>query len=621
MRRSSSLTLFFSLLAVEGLLLGSPPAVADAELPRLSVDTSFAEPGGSVIQVPGGGDLQAALDGAAPGDVIELPAGAVFTGNFLLPAKSGAGWIYLQSSALGSLPPPGTRVGPGNAGAMAKIVTPNGSPAIQTASGAHHYRFVGIELSTTPGTATVAVFSIGSGETSAAALPHDIVIDRCYVHGDPAAGSRRGIAMNGNSIAVVDSYVSDFKDRNTDSQALWSANGAGPFRIHDNYLEASGENVMFGGADPSISGLVPSDIEITANNFFKPEAWRSQGWSVKNLLELKNARRVLVDGNVLEQNWAGAQTGFAVLFTPRNQDGGAPWSAVQDVTFSNNAVRNVGSGVNILGTDSEHPSQQTRGITIRNNLFTGISGARWGGSGIFLQVLSGPSDVVVEHSTVEQTGGIILADGSPSGGFVFRDNIAFHNDFGVFGSGQGVGNRALEAFFPGAVFTNNVLIGPYPTAGGADPSMYSSFPGNFFPNSVSEVGFANPAGGDFRLTATSPYKGAATDGGDIGAQLGVAVAAQMRASLAAEGLAPSASESSGGGCSLDPRGAPQEQTSLVLMLAVLGFLAVRERRRRSLVRRRETGSVELATGSDDTRSTDSVRRRAGVPPDRLACRG
>jgi hypothetical protein len=593
MRHSLRLTVFSSILAAERVLVGSPHAMADAELPRLSVDTSFAVPGGSVIQVPSGGDLQAALNSAAPGDVVELAAGAVFTGNFQLPAKGGSGWIYIQTSALASLPPPGGRVGPGNAGAMATIVTPNGSPAVQTASGAHHYRFVGIELSTTPGTAAFAVFAIGNGETSAGALPHDIIIDRCYVHGDSAAGSRRGVAMNGNSIAVVDSYVSDFKERGADAQALWGANGAGPFRIHNNYLEGSGENLMFGGADPTISGLVPSDIEITANNFFKPEAWRSQGWSVKNLLELKNARRVLIDGNVLEQNWASAQTGFAVLFTPRNQDGGAPWSAVQDVTFSNNAVRNVGSGVNILGRDGDHPSQQARGITIRNNLFTGVSGERWGGQGIFLQVLSGASDVVVEHATVEQTGGIILADGAPTGGFVFRDNITFHNSFGVFGSGQGVGNRALETYFPGAVFTNNVLIGPYPTAGGADPSMYSDFPGNFFPNSVSEVGFANAAGGDFRLSAGSPYKGAATDGGDIGAQLGVVSAAEIRATLGAEAFVPSASESSGGGCSLDRTGAPG-WTSLAFTLAVLVFLAERERRRR-------VGSALKSRGSQGRR--------------------
>ena len=218
MTKSLKLTLFSLFFAAKSVLIASAPVLADAELPRLAVDTGFAEPSGRVIQVPSGGDLQAALDGAAPGDVIELAAGAVFTGNFQLPAKGGSGWIYVQSSVLGSLPPPGARVGPGNAGAMARIVTPNSSPAVQTASGAHHYRFVGIELSTTPGIFAFAVFSIGNGETSAAALPHDITIDRCYVHGDASAGSRRGVAMNGNSIAVVDSYISDFKEVGADSK-------------------------------------------------------------------------------------------------------------------------------------------------------------------------------------------------------------------------------------------------------------------------------------------------------------------------------------------------------------------------------------------------------------------
>ena len=64
---------------------------------------------------------------------------------------------------------------------------------------------------------------------------------------------------------------------------------------------------MFGGADPSIQNLVPSDIEIVGNHFNKPLAWQDpQGYVIKNLFELKNARRVLVEGNVFENNWIGA---------------------------------------------------------------------------------------------------------------------------------------------------------------------------------------------------------------------------------------------------------------------------------------------------------------------------
>jgi hypothetical protein len=183
---------------------------------------------------------------------------------------------------------------------------------------------------------------------------------------------------------VVDSYLSDFKERTADAQAISGWNGPGPFRIAGNYLEASGENVMFGGADPAINGLVPSDIEVVRNHMAKPLRWKKDDasfegteWAVKNLFELKNARRVLVDGNLFEFNWPQAQNGFAILFTVRNQDGAAPWAVVEDVTFTNNLVRHVAGGMNVLGRDDNHPSQQTRRIAIRNNLFVDVGG-KWG---------------------------------------------------------------------------------------------------------------------------------------------------------------------------------------------------------------------------------------------------
>ena len=63
-------------------------------------------------------------------------------------------------------------------------------------------------------------------------------------------------------------------------------------------------------------------------------------WVVKNTLELKNAQRVTVDGNLLENCWSAGQYGYAIVLTPRNS-GRAPWTRVQDVTFTNNIVRHV----------------------------------------------------------------------------------------------------------------------------------------------------------------------------------------------------------------------------------------------------------------------------------------
>src|SRR5262249_62426745 len=130
-------------------------------------------------------------------------------------------------------------------------------------------------------------------KNTAAAVPADVIIDRCYVHGNDSGSFRRGIAMNGVNLAAIDSTISNFHDADSDSQAIAGWNGPGPFKIVNNFLEAASENIMFGGGDPAIDGLVPSDIEIRRNLSTKRIAWRAAKVPVKNTFELKNARRVL----------------------------------------------------------------------------------------------------------------------------------------------------------------------------------------------------------------------------------------------------------------------------------------------------------------------------------------
>src|SRR5262249_26656578 len=347
-------------------ILFTPVWAAQPERPRTYVDTTDVRPTGRTIAVPAGGNFQSALDVAQPGDVITLEAGATYRGPFTLPKKAGTGWIIVRTSAPdSSLPSLGTRVTPVYAHVMPKVVVGAGvGGAIQTAPGAHHFRFIGIEVGPASGTFVSNLVELGSGTaTNLTMLPHDIVIDRCYLHGNPTLGGRRGVALNGKAIAVIDSYLADFKEVGADSQAIAGWNGPGPFKIVNNHLEGAGENVMFGGGDPAIRDLVPSDIEIRQNHFFKPLSWRKGDlsyagtqWSIKTLFELKNARRVLVDRNIFENIWLADQAGFAVQLTVRNQYGGAPWSTIEDVTFTGNIVRHSGSGISILGTDDPNPS-------------------------------------------------------------------------------------------------------------------------------------------------------------------------------------------------------------------------------------------------------------------------
>jgi hypothetical protein len=210
---------------------------------------------------------------------------------------------------------------------------------------------------------------------------------------------------------------------------------------------------------------------------------------------LKNAQRILINGNVFEYNWADAQVGYALLFTVRNQNGAAPWSVVRDVSFTNNLVRHTASGLHMHGFDNYHPSKWTQRVLIANNLFDDVNGARWGGEGKLFQILRGPSSVVIDHNTGIHTGNIITAEGEPALGFVFTHNIAIHNLYGVIGTDHGPGLDTLHHYFPRAVFSGNLLVGtPSPTA-------YP--PGNTFLGSIDKIGFLDVARGDYRITSPS----------------------------------------------------------------------------------------------------------------------
>src|SRR2546425_6861922 len=336
------------------------PLVAQAatlpELPRVYLNTAYTPPTGPTISVPAGGDLQAALNAAQPGSIISLEAGATYSGNFSLPAKAGTGWIYVQSSVLSSLPLPGTRVTPALASLMPKIV---GKPAITAASSAAHWRFVGIEVTHQSGQAGLDLTDLRGT---------DIVFDRCYVHGRPGEDLRVGLVFNGARLAVVDSWIAEVHHRQFDSMAVWGWTGPGPFKIVNNYLQGAGENVIFGGTDASSQAYWPSDIEVRGNYFFKPLSWKVSdpsyagiNWVVKNIFELKNARRVLVDGNIFENNWTGntnSQGGFAIVLTPRNQYGGNPRGAVQDVAVHHNTARRPPAPRSFLGWDDRNTAPQ-----------------------------------------------------------------------------------------------------------------------------------------------------------------------------------------------------------------------------------------------------------------------
>ena len=485
------------------------------ELPRVYLDTRVHAPNAKArrIEVAAGGDLQRALDDAEPGDVVLLAPGATFVGPFTLPKKNGNAWITIRSAAPdAALPPEGTRMSPTRAPFLPKIITRGSDPALRTAPGAHHYRLVALEIGGMPGVErNYGILELGGDsrhQRDADDIPHDIILDRLYVHGHPALSTRRCIALNSASTAIIDSYVAECHDKGFDSQAVCGWNGPGPYKIVNNYLEGAGENVMFGGGDPGIRGLIPSDIEFRRNYVFKPISWKGV-WTVKNSFELKNAHRVLVEGNVFENNWADGQNGFALVFKSANQSGGAPWSETRDVTVRLNRIVNSGSGVDIMaqGSNIDTPANH---LLFHDNVFLKIGGAELNGTGRLWQITEDPFAITFDHNTGFAPHHLLMLDDRQKTHVVIRNNMLGRGEYGIFGSAQGEGMVALRFYLPNAVVKKNVIVGARAESYPAD---------NFYPATSADVGFVDFDRGDYRLTPRSAFRRAGSDGRDIGANV------------------------------------------------------------------------------------------------------
>jgi hypothetical protein len=484
--------------------------------------TSAAPSRAATITVAAGGNLQAAINAAAPGDTILLPAGAVFTGNFVLPVKGGSAFITIRSAAAdASLPAAGVRIDPSYAALLPKVRSDHNGAAFQTAAGATFWRLQFLEILPSESTASANLIELGHADatqSTIASVPQHLIIDRCYIHG-ASWDQRRGIALNSGDTLISNSYISGIRGTNVDTQAIAGWNGPGPYLIENNYLEAGAENLLFGGDDPDIPGLVPSNITIRRNLVSKPAAWATSGYTLKNLIELKNADTVTIEGNTIENNWAAGQQGYSILLTPRNQNGTAPTTVVQNVTIRNNVIRHVAAVFNIAGYDDLNPSRQTANVQIANNLVYDVSSAYATSgnpaNGWFAVIGNGPRGVVFDHNTIDSDGDDTFcfysgttAAGAVITGLEITNNLFRDNAYGIFGGNSQEGLKSLALYAPGAYVGGNAI-------GGATAALYPG--GNLFPSLTQwSADFVNRAGGDYHLTSASASRGTALDGTDIG---------------------------------------------------------------------------------------------------------
>jgi hypothetical protein len=152
-----------------------------------------------------------------------------------------------------------------------------------------------------------------------------------------------------------------------------------------------------------------------------------------------------------------------------------------------------------------------RRITIRNNLFYDIDD-RWGkGNGRLFQIYHNVEDVTIDHNTAIQSDHFIIFDGERSPRTTITNNVAPLNTYGIMGVGKGSGISALNYYSPGWVMLKNAFVG-------GSAAKYGTT--NYYPASLAAIGFMNPGGENYRLSPGSPYQNIATDGKDLGADVG-----------------------------------------------------------------------------------------------------
>ena len=469
-----------------------PDSGSLATPPVLPASANLAVPAASRSYVVTG-NLQQALDTAKRGD--ELRLSGTFTGHFVLRGCA-AGWITLTSA--GTLPAAGTRVTPTTAASFARVTATDYGPTFATAAGACRFRLLGLEVVGAFESATVMSYGIiklgaggDEGQTTLASVPTDILIERSYIHGTANHNDARCIVLNSANTIIRDSWVSDCHAKGFDSQAIEGWNGQGPYLLENNYLAGAGENVMFGGADPGIQGLSPSDITIRGNHVTKPLTWKGV-WTVKNLFELKNARRVLVENNVFENNWVDGQSGMAIVIkSSQDACGTCTWQGTTDVTFRWNVVRNSPRGFNAQAVDCSGQAcvdVHVQRVRVEQNLFEniGAEGDAW------LALLTHDlRDVALLNNTFLHAasvgttrGAAVMMDyGAGAAQRVeLRGTVFTAGAYEVFYSGGALGSAALTQLagtswrFTGNAIVGGQFAGKYP-AGNTFPPTVPTTPG------------------------------------------------------------------------------------------------------------------------------------------------
>jgi hypothetical protein len=428
------------------------------------------------------------------------------------------------------------------------------------------------------------------------------IIDRCIFKGASEWPNRQisSVNLTASRSAIVDSRIEAMK--------MWSsvnpASGSWEYstfgqreayavfisrgnvqKIHGTFIECQGICVF---AEEESTG-VKSDLTLTRNHFYNNPVDMAGGPQSNGLyyrrrqhFELKQGKRVWLDGNTFEGGWVDATpAGAALIFTPRASVAPAAQSYISDITITNNTIKNSCSGIGISGHDeTNYPTGfLSSRFKIANNVFHDLDCYKFvsnpsltGGTIVqgYAVVLFGPmEDITFDHNTVldgrgRQPAAIQYFYGKHEG-LNITNNLLTHNhqngagllgangNFGNLPAVSGTTKQIWDSTTYNSRFSQNVLIpGVKDTASDinyestnsnltfsqpACAAYYSGFTDNTCVGSPggndtanerhAAAGFYDSARRNLTLRIDSPVKASLrTDGVDAGADMNALEAAQ-----------------------------------------------------------------------------------------------
>lgn len=398
-------------------------------------------------------------------------------------------------------------------------------------------------------------------QTTTTQMPKRLKMEQnCWDSGWTDGGSVfcwRAISMNGQYARIIQNAFTNFcTPSGNDSQAIGGYNGLGAYEIWDNTLEGGAENVMFGGA-PTMMGnqAYNHDIWIHQNWLHKPDAWVTALGTVpdkegKNLIEIKNGNRVVIEDNYLQNHIGAAQQQDVVIKCQVFTSGEAAYIRTNNITVRNNYSRNGVASFEIDAGNASNfnPLNPVGRIQINNNAWVSRETVNVSGTGNsqilknkFAGLAAGNnilSSVTIDHNFCSDTNSMIAFTPPAAicvADFNFTNNLFYANiQFQAIRNEVGLGANVttLKNWVGGTVpaagkwtFAKNVAVH---TAGSTD--LYNSADGNlatasnggnicytaFTGTGGLDAELAGPSTGNYNVKTTSTLFTAGTDGKPIG---------------------------------------------------------------------------------------------------------